>query len=172
MVYYLSFYEYHSEWGFARTEHTARPSLDPSLVRVRLAGCAFFDQKAFGPIAVVDSFHNHPSASFPVMATSASSHGASSGSGNSSIIGQHFRVGKKIGEGSFGVVFEGQFVVPFAPQLDGTRSSYSSRRCCRLQTLKLDTGVNLLNGQLVAIKFVRLQSATRPGSAILLTSRV
>ena len=54
------------------------------------------------------------------MATSTSSHSQSTG-GNSSIIGQHFRVGKKIGEGSFGVVFE---------------------------------GVNLLNGQLVAIKFV------------------
>lgn len=54
------------------------------------------------------------------MATSTSSHGASTGGGGSTIIGQHFRVGKKIGEGSFGVVFE---------------------------------GVNLLNGQLVAIKF-------------------
>ncbi|KIM24407.1 hypothetical protein M408DRAFT_75982 [Serendipita vermifera MAFF 305830] len=53
------------------------------------------------------------------MATSTSSHSQTTG-GNSSIIGQHFRVGKKIGEGSFGVVFE---------------------------------GVNLLNGQLVAIKF-------------------
>src|ERR1700761_7487106 len=32
--------------------------------------------------------------------------GSSSNSG-SAVIGQHFRVGKKIGEGSFGVVFEG-----------------------------------------------------------------
>lgn len=60
------------------------------------------------------------------MATSTSSHSQTAGGGNSSIIGQHFRVGKKIGEGSFGVVFE---------------------------------GVNLLNGQLVAIKFVRYNSS-------------
>ena len=33
------------------------------------------------------------------------------------VVGNHFRVGKKIGEGSFGVVFEGIFffVFPFVP---------------------------------------------------------
>ena len=40
----------------------------------------------------------------------------------SNVVGVHYRVGKKIGEGSFGVIFE---------------------------------GTNLLNSQLVAIKFVR-----------------
>jgi len=29
------------------------------------------------------------------------------------VVGNHFRVGKKIGEGSFGVVFEGIFLLPF-----------------------------------------------------------
>ena len=32
---------------------------------------------------------------------------ASSQSGNSNVVGGHYRVGKKIGEGSFGVIFEG-----------------------------------------------------------------
>lgn len=41
-----------------------------------------------------------------VIASSSSSHPQSSG--NSGIVGNHYRVGKKIGEGSFGVVFEGQ----------------------------------------------------------------
>jgi casein kinase 1 len=42
-------------------------------------------------------------------------------SSSSNVVGVHYRVGKKIGEGSFGVVFE---------------------------------GINLLNNQQVAIKFV------------------
>ena len=32
---------------------------------------------------------------------------SSSHSGNSNVVGGHYRVGKKIGEGSFGVIFEG-----------------------------------------------------------------
>lgn len=43
-------------------------------------------------------------------------------SSSSNVVGVHYRVGKKIGEGSFGVIFE---------------------------------GINLLNNQQVAIKFVR-----------------
>lgn len=42
-------------------------------------------------------------------------------SSSSNVVGVHYRVGKKVGEGSFGVIFE---------------------------------GTNLLNNQLVAIKFV------------------
>lgn len=38
--------------------------------------------------------------------TSSSTHSSS----NSNIIGVHFRVGRKIGEGSFGVIFEGEFL--------------------------------------------------------------
>jgi hypothetical protein len=37
----------------------------------------------------------------------ASSSPMSSSHGNANIVGVHFRVGKKIGEGSFGVIFEG-----------------------------------------------------------------
>lgn len=43
------------------------------------------------------------------MATTSTHHTTSGGGGGSSIVGGHYRVGKKIGEGSFGVVFEGQF---------------------------------------------------------------
>lgn len=42
------------------------------------------------------------------MATPSNHHATNSGGGGSSIVGGHYRVGKKIGEGSFGVVFEGQ----------------------------------------------------------------
>ncbi len=48
-------------------------------------------------------------------------------SSSSNVVGVHYRVGKKIGEGSFGVIFE---------------------------------GMNLLNSQQVAIKFVRLCNTT------------
>jgi casein kinase 1 len=41
-----------------------------------------------------------------VIASSSSSHPSQS-SNNNGIVGNHYRVGKKIGEGSFGVVFEG-----------------------------------------------------------------
>ena len=39
---------------------------------------------------------------------SAHTHGGSSSTQN--IVGVHYRVGKKIGEGSFGVIFEGQLL--------------------------------------------------------------
>jgi casein kinase 1 len=40
----------------------------------------------------------------------ATSHSSSHGSNahSSNVVGVHYRVGKKIGEGSFGVIFEGQ----------------------------------------------------------------
>lgn len=41
-----------------------------------------------------------------MAATSHSSHGSNAHSSN--VVGVHYRVGKKIGEGSFGVIFEGQ----------------------------------------------------------------
>jgi casein kinase 1 len=41
-----------------------------------------------------------------MAATSHSSH--SSNAHSSNVVGVHYRVGKKIGEGSFGVIFEGQ----------------------------------------------------------------
>ena len=34
------------------------------------------------------------------------------GSSSSNVVGVHYRVGKKIGEGSFGVIFQGQSLVP------------------------------------------------------------
>lgn len=42
--------------------------------------------------------------------TNAASGGTSSGgsSGSSNVVGVHYKVGKKIGEGSFGVIFEGE----------------------------------------------------------------
>jgi serine/threonine protein kinase len=46
--------------------------------------------------------------STPHVIASSSSHPPSSTTSNG-IVGNHYRVGKKIGEGSFGVVFEGEF---------------------------------------------------------------
>lgn len=52
-----------------------------------------------------------------VIASSHVNHHSSSSSTHvgTATIGQHFRVGKKIGEGSFGVVFEGVNVLNNAP---------------------------------------------------------
>lgn len=44
-----------------------------------------------------------------VIASSSTSQTATAG-----VVGNHFRVGKKIGEGSFGVVFEGIFLLHFS----------------------------------------------------------
>jgi casein kinase 1 len=41
-----------------------------------------------------------------MAATSHTSHSSNAHSAN--VVGVHYRVGKKIGEGSFGVIFEGQ----------------------------------------------------------------
>jgi casein kinase 1 len=70
---------------------------------------------------------------------SAHTHGSTSSTQN--IVGVHYRVGKKIGEGSFGVIFEGNVpsILALYPHL----------------IPPLVVGVNLLNSQSVAIKFVR-----------------
>ncbi|KAJ7841332.1 kinase-like protein [Mycena olivaceomarginata] len=71
--------------------------------------------------------------STPHVIASSSSHPPSSTTSNG-IVGNHYRVGKKIGEGSFGVVFEGAFLFTFgsvseprksdAPQLRDEFRSY------------------------------------------------
>lgn len=66
-------------------------------------------------------------------------------SSGANVVGVHYRVGKKIGEGSFGVIFEGTCNAVHLwlhRKFNCHRSNYS-------------TGTNLLNSQTVAIKFVR-----------------
>lgn len=70
-----------------------------------------------------------------VIASSSTSQTATAG-----VVGNHFRVGKKIGEGSFGVVFEGIFLLHFFP--------------CHSRLSPWPPGANLLTNQPVAIKFV------------------
>ena len=65
-------------------------------------------------------------------------------SSSPNLVGGHYRVGRKIGEGSFGVIFEGLFFLPFSPSFPPTRTRFFT------------TGTNLLNSQTVAIKFVGL----------------
>jgi hypothetical protein len=60
-------------------------------------------------------------------------------SSTANVVGVHYRVGKKIGEGSFGVIFEGAFMLYVLAS--SQQSNYA--------------GTNLLNSQTVAIKFVR-----------------
>ena len=69
-----------------------------------------------------------------------------SASATANIVGVHYRVGKKIGEGSFGVIFEGN--VP---------ASCSSIHLPS-NPPRTSVGTNLLNSQTVAIKFVRTPS--------------
>ena len=80
-----------------------------------------------------------------------------SSSASTNIVGAHYRVGKKIGEGSFGVIFEGAYSsttsVPFALFL--CSSPHFEFLPC--------PGTNLLNSQTVAIKFVRRRSDVRRG---------
>jgi casein kinase 1 len=84
-----------------------------------------------------------------------SSHTHGSATSTQNIVGVHYRVGKKIGEGSFGVIFEGQL-----PPLTSIPRPY-------LTPASLATGVNLLNSQSVAIKFVRTVSLFRPRNPFL-----
>ena len=67
----------------------------------------------------------------------AATHGSTS---STSIVGNHYRVGRKIGEGSFGVIFEGTSL---------------TTACSPWQTSNpFRPGTNLLNSMTVAIKFV------------------
>lgn len=54
------------------------------------------------------------------------------------VVGVHYKVGKKIGEGSFGIIYEGMRAVC---------------RTCLAITVNYQIGTNLLNNQAVAIKF-------------------
>jgi serine/threonine protein kinase len=73
-----------------------------------------------------------------------------SGSSSSNVVGVHYRVGKKIGEGSFGVIFEGtnllnqqQVAIKFeprksdAPQLRDEYRTYKILVGCRESSLPL-----------------------------------
>jgi len=90
-----------------------------------------------------------PSSSPLPLTTTMASHSHPSSTAN--LVGVHYRVGKKIGEGSFGVIFEGQ----------NRRSGSCGLNCIygRLSRILrfsvFSTGTNLLNSQTVAIKFVR-----------------
>ena len=79
---------------------------------------------------------------FVFLRMSVNTHGNSSST--QIIVGAHYRVGKKIGEDSFrvGVIFEG----PSPPSLHQLPELYLT--CLHI------LGVNLLNSQSVAIKFV------------------
>ena len=57
-------------------------------------------------------------------------------SSSSNVVGVHYRVGKKIGEGSFGVIFEGtnllnnqQVAIKFVSSLGGMLTSYPHSAC-------------------------------------------
>lgn len=78
-------------------------------------------------------------------------------SSTANIVGAHYRVGKKIGEGSFGVIFEGELSLPFA--------------LCSQLTAQIFIGTNLLNSQTVAIKFVRYLSNSPNHSLMLCCNR-
>lgn len=43
---------------------------------------------------------------------------SSGSSGSSNVVGVHYKVGKKIGEGSFGVIFEGELVTTIFSSVD------------------------------------------------------
>ena len=75
------------------------------------------------------------------------SHGQHSSS-TTNLVGVHYRVGKKIGEGSFGVIFEGIWIMLFNFLY---RPAYFP--------LFSILGTNLLNSQTVAIKFVCTRAA-------------
>lgn len=76
-----------------------------------------------------------------VIASSSGHHGSQSAT-SSGIVGAHFRVGKKIGEGSFGVVFEGETYFEYTYDFFNELHAHY-------------VGTNMLNTQPVAIKFVR-----------------
>ena len=82
----------------------------------------------------------HPSPSSSPTTMSSQHHSSSP-----NLVGGHYRVGRKIGEGSFGVIFEGLLFFPFSSPSPAFPPTW---------TLFFATGTNLLNSQTVAIKFV------------------
>ena len=85
----------------------------------------------------------------PHVIASSSTH-SSQPATTTGVVGNHFRVGKKIGEGSFGVVFEGVFFFFHFPPPQ--------------TTLILHPGSNLLTNHPVAIKFVCRRRPERESS--------
>lgn len=65
-------------------------------------------------------------------------------SSTANLVGVHYRVGKRIGEGSFGVIFEGKLSL-----------NVQVKRPVQQPLVVTLLGTNLLNSQTVAIKFVR-----------------
>jgi hypothetical protein len=77
-----------------------------------------------------------PTGHSPAMATphviaSSNPHAHSSSSSSNGVVGTHYRVGKKIGEGSFGVVFEGARVIRTAGSVAAYARPPQARTCSR-----------------------------------------
>ena len=76
----------------------------------------------------------------------------------SSIVGVHYKVGRKIGEGSFGIIYEGMFYwippSPFTFTVHEKRErKHTPRPDNSLFCSKHYTGTNLISNQQIAIKF-------------------
>lgn len=83
----------------------------------------------------------------------------------SSIVGVHYKVGRKIGEGSFGIIYEGMFYSIFPhPSISSSGCIYPKKReRKRTHTYTRPdnslfcsipyTGTNLISNQQIAIKF-------------------
>lgn len=67
----------------------------------------------------------------------------SSSSSSTNVVGVHYKVGRKLGEGSFGIIYEGKT----------TRWGVLKKKKDKFKQLFFVTGTNLLNNLQVAIKF-------------------
>ncbi|CAL1212525.1 unnamed protein product [Candida parapsilosis] len=72
---------------------------------------------AKGAVAMNPHHHHHSQAngSGAPINTAAAAAASSSSNSNSSVVGLHYKIGKKIGEGSFGVIFEGTNIINGGP---------------------------------------------------------
>ena len=67
---------------------------------------------------------------------------------SSNVVGVHYKVGRKIGEGSFGIIYEGIFFLAFRVYIYIYIYIYIYN-----VTYTIRSGINLMNNQQVAIKF-------------------
>jgi len=75
---------------------------------------------------------------------SASHTSHSSNAHSSNVVGVHYRVGKKIGEGSFGVIFEGQNLLNNQQFVWSTLDDFDFRNPEKAMRLNYETNIGLI----------------------------
>ncbi|KAI5969778.1 YCK2 [Candida margitis] len=94
------------------SNRVASPTNPAALAAAQASHSPVLNSKSAVPMS---QHHHHAQANGAAGNSVAAAAASSSSNSNSSVVGLHYKIGKKIGEGSFGVIFEGTNIINGGP---------------------------------------------------------